>query len=258
MPKIDHNKNIIEVKNVSFAYGAEEVLSHISINVHQGDYLGFVGPNGAGKTTLMKIILGLLPPKTGSIKLFGRDIRDFKDWQKISYVPQGVNNFDDNFPATVSEIVLMGRIGRKGLFRGLNSADKKIAGQAIAQVEMSEYKNSLIGNLSGGQKQRVFIARALASEPEVIFLDEPTAGVDHKSQNEFFALLKRINSEFGVTLVLITHDVERVLQEAMHIACIDRTLVCHSSPEEFLSESAATKILGKDVRVIAHHHNDNL
>jgi zinc transport system ATP-binding protein len=256
MPKVDHHKNIIEVKNISFAYGAEEVLSNISIDVHQGDYLAFVGPNGAGKTTLMKIILGLLTPQSGSIKLFGRDINNFKKWKKISYVAQGANKFDDNFPATVLEIVLMGRYGVKGLFKNIKASDKKIAAEAIEQVGLSGFKDRLIGDLSGGQKQRVFIARALCSQPEVIFLDEPTAGVDHKNQDEFYALLKKMNEELGITLVLITHDVERVLREAMHIACIDHSLTCHSSPEEFLSESAAANIMGEKVKIIAHHHND--
>ena len=123
MRTVNHHHNIIEVKNVSFAYGDEEVLHDITLDVHQGDYLGFVGPNGAGKTTLMKIILGLLTPQSGTIKLFGRTIKDFKNWQKISYVPQGVNNFDNNFPATVLEIVLMGRYGRRRLFHGINSTD---------------------------------------------------------------------------------------------------------------------------------------
>jgi len=256
MPKVDHHKNIIEVKNISFAYGAEEVLANVSFDVHQGDYLAFVGPNGAGKTTLMKIILGLITPKAGTIKIFGTDIKNFKDWKKISYVAQGANNFDNNFPATVLEIVLMGRYGGKGLFKNISARDKKIAEQAITQAGLSEFKNKLIGDLSGGQKQRVFIARALCSEPEIIFLDEPTAGVDQKSQDEFYALLKKMNAELGITLILITHDIERALQEAMHIACIDHNLVCHSSPEEFLSESAAANIMGEKVRVITHHHNN--
>ncbi|HTW96673.1 MAG TPA: metal ABC transporter ATP-binding protein [Candidatus Methylomirabilis sp.] len=257
MRQVNHQKNIIEVKGVSFAFGENEVLKNITLDIHQGDYLAFVGPNGAGKTTLMKIILGLLPPKTGSVNLFGADIKKFRDWAKISYVAQGVNNFDNNFPATVLEIVLMGRYGRKGLFHGVNAADQKAAERAIKQVGLSENKNKLIGALSGGQKQRVFIARALAAEPEVIFLDEPTAGVDRKSQDEFYALLKKMNEELGITLILISHEVERVLQEAMHIACIDHSLTCHASPEEFLRESAAAKILGENVRIIAHHHNDN-
>jgi zinc transport system ATP-binding protein len=255
MPKVDHHKNIIEVKNISFGYGAEEVLTNVTFNVHQGDYLAFVGPNGAGKTTLMKIILGLISPQKGVIKIFGKNIKDFKDWKKISYVAQNANNFDNNFPATVLEIVLMGRDGRKGLFNNINAADKKIAKKAIAQVGLSEFENRLIGDLSGGQKQRVFIARALCSEPEIIFLDEPTAGVDHKSQDEFYTLLKKMNTELGITLILITHDIERALQEAMHIACIDHNLVCHSSPEEFLSESAAANIMGEKVKIISHHHN---
>src|SRR5258708_37475911 len=195
MHQVDHSKNIIEVSDVSFSYGHQEVLDHISLDVHLGDYLGIIGPNGGGKTTLLKIILGLLPNYSGSVKLFGTDIRHFKDWSKIGYVPQKATNFDVNFPATVEEIVAMGRYGRLGLFRFPSKEDAKIVALAIENVGMSAFKHSLIGNLSGGQQQRVFIARALASDPEIIILDEPTVGVDSNTQREFYALLHTLNQK---------------------------------------------------------------
>jgi len=251
---LDHHKNIIEVQGVSFAYGQEKILDQITFNVHAGDYLGLVGPNGAGKTTLLKIILGLLPPLSGSIKLFGQDISQFKDWSKIAYVPQKVTNFDPNFPATVLEVVLMGRYARRGLGRRLKPADRQVSQQALQQVNLADYSSRLIGDLSGGQQQRVFIARALASQPEVIFLDEPTTGVDQASQDDFYLLLRKLNRQLGLTLILITHDVERVVNEAMHIACIDHTLVCHSSPAEFLQSVHSTNLLGREVKILPHHH----
>jgi len=254
MPNIDHNKNIIEVKNVSFAYGKNEVLKDITFEVHQGDYLGLVGPNGAGKTTLLRIILGLLIPQNGSIKLFGEDIKDFKNWEKISYVPQKVTNFDVNFPAKVEEIVQMGLYGKKGLLHGITTSDKKAVRVALERVGMWSFKDRLIGDLSGGEQQRVFIARALVSQPEVIFLDEPATGIDQKSEDDFYALLKQLNAE-GLTLILISHDIERVVQNTMHIACINHTLVCHSSPEEFVKESQSKNLFGKEVKIITHHHN---
>jgi len=254
--QVDHSKNIIEVKNISFKYGEEKVLENISLDIHQGDYLGVVGPNGAGKTTFIKIILGLLTPESGTIKIFGKDMKQFKGWQRIGYVPQKATNFDANFPATVEEVVAMGRYAKKGLFHGLKAEDGKIIEKFLKEVDMWDYKNRLIGDLSGGQQQRVFIARALAGEPEIIFLDEPTTGVDKKSQDDFYILLKDLNENRNLTLILVSHDIERITKEVMHIACIDRTLVCHVSPEEFIKESESSDIFGQKVKIIApHHHN---
>lgn len=234
MHAIDHAQNIIEIKNISFSYGKNEVLRDISLDIHRGDYLGMIGPNGAGKTTLLKIMLRLLAPSAGSVRIFGRPLNEFDEWEKIGYVPQKVAHFDDNFPATVREIALMGRYGRRGLLKKITREDKEAAEKALQEVGLREERSRLIGDLSGGEQQRVFIARALAGEPEIIFLDEPTTGVDRPTQDQFYALLRKLNKELGLTLVLISHDIERVAKEAMHIACIDRTLVCHTSPEEFL------------------------
>jgi zinc transport system ATP-binding protein len=255
MPKVDHTKNIIEARNVSFAYGRETVLENITLDIHQGDYIGLIGPNGAGKTTLFKIMLGLLRPKTGTVRLFGQDPEGFRDWQRIGYVPQKAINFDANFPATVFEVVSMGLSGRIRLYNRATQEERQAVWKALGLVEMREYENRLIGSLSGGQQQRVFIARALASQPDVIFLDEPTTGVDQKTQDGFYALLKNINEEAGITLVLVSHDIERLTKEVMHIACVDRTLTCHVSPEEYLSESQTANVLGREVKLITHHHH---
>ena len=257
MRKVDHTKNIIEVENVSFSYGSREnVLEDITLAIHQGDYIGLVGPNGAGKTTLLKIMLSLLAPSGGSVKLFGQDMSDFSDWHKIGYVPQKAVNFDANFPASVYEVVLMGRYSNKRIFQRTSKVDKDAAKDALAKVDMWEYKDRLIGDLSGGQQQRVFIARALVNDPEVIFLDEPTTGVDRQTQDGFYALLQKLNSQLGLTLVLVSHDIERVTQEVMHIACVDKTLTCHVSPEEYLAESKSSDIFGKQVKIMTHHHHE--
>lgn len=236
MQQVDHSKNIIEVKDLSFSYGSGEVLSDISLTIHKGDYLGIVGPNGAGKTTLLKAILGLITPTKGSVKLFGYDIKDFREWSRIGYVPQKVTNFDSNFPATVREVVLMGRYAQRGMIHRLKEEDSEAAKAALINVGMWDYKDRLIGDLSGGQQQRVFIARALAGNPEVIFLDEPTTGVDRETQNELYALLRKLNREFDLTLVLISHDVDMMTKEAMHIAYIERRLVSFTSPDELAKE----------------------
>lgn len=255
MPKLDHTKNIIEVDHVSFSYnGQENVLENITLAIHQGDYIGLVGPNGSGKTTLVKIMLNLLRPKQGSVRLFGQASRDFKDWHKIAYVPQKTANFEANFPATVYEVVLMARSANKKLFKRTTEEDGRAVKDALLKVGLLEYKDKLIGGLSGGQEQRVFIARALANQPEIIVLDEPTTGVDKKTQDDFYALLKKLNRELRITLVLVSHDIKRLTEEVMHIACVDRTLTCHLSPEEYLAESESLNILGKDIKLITHNH----
>jgi zinc transport system ATP-binding protein len=254
--QVDHTKNLIEVKDVSFSYNRDEILKDISLDVHRGDYTGIVGPNGAGKTTLIKIILGLLKPSGGSIRIFGEDINQFKDWSKIGYVPQKATNFDVNFPATVKEVVAMSRFAKRGLFHGTNKQDEKIIEESLKQVEMWDYKDRLIGDLSGGQQQRVFIARALAGQPEIIFFDEPTTGIDKKSQDEFYNILRKLNTEFDLTLILVTHDVDRIVKEAMHIACVDKTLVYHRSVEEFLKAGELVDIPGQNLKIITNprHH----
>lgn len=233
MHQVNHTQNIIEVAHVSFSYGTDEVLTDITFAIHPGDYLGIIGPNGAGKTTLLKIMLGILPPASGSVTLFGQDIASFRDWPSIGYVAQKAVTFDAHFPASVEEVVLMGRYARAGLLHRVTHKDRKIAHESLDALGLGEHRGRLIGDLSGGEQQRVFIARALASQPKIIFLDEPTTGVDRRTQDEFYAILRKLNQELGVTLVLISHDTERVTREAMHIACIDRTLICHTSPEEF-------------------------
>ncbi|MEO6077522.1 MAG: ABC transporter ATP-binding protein [Candidatus Andersenbacteria bacterium] len=224
MHKVDHKENIIECQGVCFSYGSEPILHDVNINIHRGDYLGIVGPNGGGKTTLLKIMLGLLPNQCGSVKLFGKDIHEFTDWHKIGYVPQKATSFDTNFPATVFEVVLMGTYGKIGILHQIKKENKKAALDALKKVEMDGFATRLIGDLSGGQQQRVFIARALVSNPEVIFLDEPTTGVDESAQKDFYELLRKLNRKDDVTLVFISHDLHALKAEATEIATVHRTL----------------------------------
>lgn len=249
---VDHSLNIIEVDKVSFAYKDNLVLKEVSLNVHKGDYLGMIGPNGGGKTTLVKIMLGLLSPPKGSVRLFGQEIESFKDWSKVGYVPQKVINFDVNFPATVFEVVAMGRYGKRGLFRSLTKVDKEVVRESLRQVEMLEFKDRIIGDLSGGQQQRVFIARALAGEPEVIFLDEPMSGVDAQAQDQFYQLLKKLNRDLELTLVFISHDIEAVVNEVTEIAFVNRSLSYDDNPKKFV-KGEMKKLYGES-KFIHHHH----
>lgn len=224
MPKVDHSKNIIELDNVCFAYGKNEVLHNVSLAIHQGDYLGIVGPNGGGKTTVLKIMLGLLHPAFGKVKLFGDESHRFRTWSRIGYVPQKVTNFDSRFPATTLEIVMMGRYAKRGLLKWANREDKVRALAALEKVGMRTFADRLIGDLSGGQQQRVFIARALAADPDVLVLDEPTAGIDEATQTEFYQLLRELNQKHELTLILVSHDSSIIEQEASEIAYVNNTL----------------------------------
>lgn len=243
---VNHQKNIIEVDNISFFYGSSQVLKDISLKIHQGDYLGIIGPNGSGKTTLLKVMLGLLKPAKGKIKLFGTDARNFKDWSKIAYVSQKVINFDALFPATVYEVVRMGRYGKD------KKNDHETILDALKQVEMLEYRDRLIGDLSSGQQQRVFIARALAGNPEVIFLDEPTVGVDVKNQEKFYLLLRKLNQDLNITLILISHDIDVIANEVTEFACINQTVVYYGEPEKFFMDNYLEKLYGKNIKQILH------
>ena len=242
--QIDHTKTIIELQKISFSYTNEEAVKDVSLSIHKGDYVGIIGPNGGGKSTLLKLMLGLLKPQKGTIQLFGVDINQFKDWYKIGYVPQK-NYVEVNFPITVEEVVAMGRYAKRGLFHFPTHEDKEKVHLALKQVEMLEYKDRQIGNLSGGQQQRVVIARALVTEPEVIFLDEPTVGVDVKTQKQFYNFLRKLNKELNLTLVLVSHELDVVAHEATELGYINRTLEYYGEPTEFLKGAYFHELIGE-------------
>src|SRR5699024_6913387 len=170
-------ESVLSLKNISFSYGDRQVLEDVNLSIPKGDFLGLVGPNGGGKTTLIKIILGLLKPDKGDVKILNEPLTSFKQWNRIGYVSQKANSFNKGFPATVFEVVSMGLTAKIGYFRFMRKKDKAKVLQAIKDVDMEEYTYENIGKLSGGQQQRIFIARALVGNPEILILDEPTVGV---------------------------------------------------------------------------------
>ena len=244
-------EKIIEITDINFGTDGISILEDITLVIEQGDFLGIIGPNGSGKTTLLKIMLGLTKPKSGTVKLFGENIDHFKDWHRIGYVAQHAINFDMNFPLNVFEVVSMGRFSRKGLLRNLDKKDLQIIEDVLEIVGMKGYKNKRIGALSGGEKQRAFIARALASEPELLILDEPTAGVDIRVQKEFYDFLGKLNKERNITLVLVTHDIGTVTSRVGKIACMNKRLYPECHPEEFF---AGVPIEG--LKVVHHMHGE--
>ena len=213
--------NAIEIKNLHFSYGKENVLDGVSLCLKEGRLAILAGENGAGKSTLLRLLLGELPigerhkgdheegSSDGSIEILGQDIRQFKDWSSISYVPQnGMGGWKD-FPASVEEIVRANLYKQIGLFRFAGKKERQQVKAALARVGMEEYQNRLIGRLSGGQQQRVLLARALVNEPKLLILDEPTSALDEKNASHFYRLLKKINAEKRITVLMVTHDLTR-------------------------------------------------
>lgn len=243
MQKVKHGETIVELQNVCFAYLRDEVIKNVTLEIHRGDYVGIIGPNGGGKSTLLKLMLKLLTARSGKVRLFGTDIGSFRDWSKIGYVPQNSHDAGD-FPVTVAEMVLMGRYGRMGLFRRPSRNDFKKAEIALNHVDLFEFKDHQMSMLSGGQKQRVFIARALVQEPEIIFLDEPTVGVDVKTQKQFYALLRKLNRTLGLTLILASHELDVVAHESTELGYINRTLEYYGEPTEFLKGAYFHELIG--------------
>jgi zinc transport system ATP-binding protein len=232
---------LVNIKNISFNYNGQPVLSDINLTIKRGEYLGILGPNGSGKTTLLKIVLGVLKPQEGSVQLFGQDIAHFMDWKKIGYVPQRVGLNGISFPISVEEVV------------GMGGADHKSIVESLSQVGMTKHRTKLLRELSGGQQQRVFIARALAMKPQLLILDEPTVGVDVESQTKFYHLLRNLNKNLKLTLVLVSHDIDVVAHEVSEIACINCKLVCHGKPKEVLREDFMNKLYGKELRFVVHN-----
>ncbi len=226
----------IAAENITFAYDDRPVLQDVSLSVPEGDFLGLIGPNGSGKTTLMKIMLGLQSPDSGSVELFGKPPRRFREGTKLGYVSQQSSEADSRMPVTVRELVNMGRYAHAGLSR-LSEADRAVVDDALERVGIADLAERQVNRLSGGQKQRAYIARALAAEAELLALDEPTVGIDADSEEQFYDLLDELNDE-GITILLIEHDIGVVTERADSIACIDCELYEHCETREFLETDA--------------------
>jgi len=244
----------IEVGDVNFHYNGNPVLEHVSFSVKSGEYLGIIGPNGGGKTTLLKIILGLLRPDSGVVKIFGQKSDELEKRYRIGYVPQKASQAEFYFPATVEEIVRSGRTARAGLFRRYKEEDYKAVEKAMKIAGIAEKSGCLISKLSGGERQRVFIARTLAGEPKILILDEPAVGVDIASQEKFYAFLSYLNRELGITIIFVSHDVGVIADEVNTVLCLNHRLICHGSPERFIKEEFLEEVYGKKVTSVFHRH----
>lgn len=216
----------IEVKDVWFSYDGQLVLREVNLNIEQGEFLAILGPNGSGKTTLLKLMLGILKPTRGTIRILGQETSGAT--ASIGYVPQDTN-INKDFPISVMDVALMGRLGHAGRSRRYSAEDRALVKEALEKVKMWEYRHRPIGRLSGGQRQRVFIARALAASPQVVFMDEPTASVDKEFQTELYDFLKELNSR--ATVVVVSHDLSVLSSYVKSVACLNQTLFFHDAAE---------------------------
>ncbi len=236
----------ISAQNLSFSYGGPPVLETATFTVDRGDFASIVGPNGGGKTTLLKLILGLLQPLSGEIEVGGRPPADSRPM--IGYMPQQTD-LDTRFPMSVSEIVLMGRLTpgmRLGPF--FSREDRRLAAEALELVGLDQLGRRSLAELSGGQRQRVLIARALACQPEILLLDEPTAHLDPHLEDEFLEILKELNRR--MTVVMVSHDLGFVASCVNRCICVNRHV--HLHPTSALHDDLIRSMYGDSVRLIRH------
>lgn len=240
--------DVIQIDDVSFSYdGPHPVISHASVSIPERDFACIVGPNGGGKTTLLKLMLGLLEPNDGNVHIFGLPPRATR--HRIGYMPQHAQ-LDPQFPVSVLEVVLMGRL-RQNSFGPYGRRNKAKAEEALETVGLLDLNSRSFSALSGGQRQRVLIARALACEPDLLLLDEPTSNLDLGSQNDLYELLNELNQK--MTILLVSHDVAFVSKFVKTVVCVNCSVDVHPANEiagDFISE-----MYGRDMRMIMHEHS---
>ncbi len=242
---MNNDSAIIEVKDLWFSYNGHPVLKGVNLSVREKGFIALIGPNGGGKTTLLKLMLGLLSPAKGDIRVFGKPPRETS--HHIGYVPQEIG-INKTFPISVTDVVLMGKLRPGRRFR-YSSEDRTSAQNILEQLGMGEFRERRIGELSGGQRQRVFIARALVNDPKILFLDEPTASIDSRGQSEFYELLKKLNETAAI--VMVSHDLMVISDYVKSVACVNQQLYYHNSAE--ITEEM-TDMYCCPVELITHGH----
>jgi manganese/zinc/iron transport system ATP- binding protein len=240
--KNTHSTPALEVHDLTVAFDRKPVLWNIDLLVPQGKLIGIIGPNGAGKSTLVKAMMGILPLSSGYIKLFDQSLDEIRS--RVSYVPQR-ESIDWDFPASVMDVVLMGRYANVGLFRRPRRADRDIAIDCLKKVGMEAFSNRQISQLSGGQQQRTFLARALAQQADIYFMDEPFAGVDAATEKAIVTLLRSMTDN-QKTVVVVHHDLQSVKQYFDWIIMLNTRLIASGpTPETFTAENLQATYGGK-------------
>jgi|Deesub1362A_J573_1020465.scaffolds.fasta_scaffold00082_84 zinc transport system ATP-binding protein len=239
---------IIELKDVWMSYDVHPVLENVNLWVEEGEFVSLIGPNGGGKTTILKLILGIIKPTRGEVKVFGKNPQELdREWDWVGYVPQR-SNVDWRFPIRVEDVVLMDILARKPFLRRATNNERDMVNQALKKLGIFHLRKRPIGELSGGEQQRVFIARAIAKEPKLLLLDEPTTGVDIRFQHILQNILKELH-ENGTTIVLVSHDIGVVSKIVQRIVCVNKRVHAHLG--EF-DEDHLCELYGGDVGFLTH------
>jgi zinc transport system ATP-binding protein len=242
----------VEIENLSVIIKGKEVLRNIHFSLEEGVFLGIVGPNGGGKTTLIRAILGLLRPTAGKVRVFGREPgAPMSEDDTFGYLPQQ-QNIDPNFPATALDIVLMGRYRAAGFLRWPGKKDREKALHALSVMGVEDLRDLQYSQLSGGQQQRISIARALAGDPRMLILDEPSTGIDVVGQEDFYHLLKGFQKKMNLTILMVSHDIGTVTTYVDEISCLNINLYYHGNPLGALNEKVLTSLYGKNVDLLMH------
>lgn len=238
---------LVELRNITFGYGAEPALEKISLHLHPGQFAALVGPSGAGKTSLLKLILGVLQPTHGEVYIDGQALSG-RPAPQLGYVPQ-LETVDWNFPVTVEEVVLLGRVRRSGLWPWPSTEDKRRMQTVLERLEIAHLARRHIRDLSGGQQQRVFLARALIAEPDLLVLDEPTAGVDMRTAENVLHMLAGLNQQ-GMTILMTTHDLNTAAAHVPWIICLNRRIIAQGTPEQVFKVETLNETYQGDMLVI--------
>jgi zinc transport system ATP-binding protein len=249
------NEYILCIKNLTVKYHNHEALIDVTFEVNAGDYLGVVGPNGSGKTTLVKAILGLVKSSSGTISICNKLSRNNFIWDKIGYLPQMTKSSNRSFPATVEEIVGSGLLSKKRFPKRVTKSDSAEIKEILKLLQIEDLKKKQFGLLSGGQQQRVFLARALVSSPDILMLDEPTAALDPMTRNNFYKLLKELNVNKGITIILITHDSGSIGKYASKLLYLNRRVIFYGTFDDFCISPEMTDYFGEySQHLICHRH----
>src|SRR5271157_5606629 len=236
----------IFMKDLWFSYDGHPVLEDVNLSIPQGDFVSVVGPNGGGKTTLLKLVLGLLRPSQGDVRVFGAPPEQAR--RRIGYMPQQTQ-LDPQFPATVMDVALMGRLGHGRPFGPYSKKDKEIVSGALDQVGLYDLHKKTFSSISGGQRQRLFIARALACEPDLLLLDEPTANLDVVMEGDLYELLQTLNQR--LTVVMVSHDIGFVSEVVKSVICVKRKVLMHPTAE--ITGEIINDIYGSPMRMVRHN-----
>jgi zinc transport system ATP-binding protein len=237
---------LLEASRIWFAYGRERVLEGVDIAIRPGEFVALVGPNGSGKSTLLKVLLGSLEPSSGSVRLLGEPPSRVTERGRVGYVPQRPI-LESEVPATVREIVAVGRLSRRGWWRPLRPQDHDVVHHALESVGLSEHADRPLNELSGGQQQRAFIARAFASEPDLLVLDEPIAGIDAESQRRFRDSLTHLIADHGAGVLLVSHELSAVASDLDRVVVLKRKVVFDGTPSDLAASGVSLGVHPEDL-----------